>query len=145
MSGFEAVPHLTSSADSSGSESSRILKEVVRICPICHLDLAGHDYRWAAATPLGHEDEDMDRFRALMAAIKRHDWPKVLTFQHWLSELPNAELYCIKCTAHQKLSVALILAPFAWEDPYILMHIEPVADGEMLAAGLPESDTWHRF
>jgi hypothetical protein len=127
---------------SSESASARVLMEVVRFCPRCGLPLAGHEYRLAAATPLG--SQELERFEELLSAIRRHDWQRVLTYQRWIGSQPNAEVFCIKCP-DQQLSLAMILAPFELDEPYALMHKELIEEPSVFGADLPDADTWHRL
>lgn len=125
-----------------GADSGRTLGDAIRTCPRCGLPLTGHEYRLAAATPLG--SNEMDRFRELLSAIRVHDWPKAATFQHWLGSQPNAEVYGVRCPDH-RLSLAMILAPFELDEPYTLMHTELIDETATFIANLPDTDTWHGF
>ena len=127
---------------STDATAARMLKEVVQSCPRCGLELVGHEYRLAAATPLSADE--IERFRDLLSAVRSHDWRKVLTFQRWTGSQPNAEVYCVKCP-DQKLSLAMISAPFDLNEPYTLMHKELVEEDAIFSAVLPDTDTWHRF
>ena len=120
--------------------SGRVLKDTIQSCPRCGLSLSGHEYRLAAATPLGAGE--MERFLDLLSAIRNHNWPKVLAFQSWIGKQPNAEVYGVKCPDGQ-LSLAVISAPFELEEPYTLMHKELIDDATTFKAGLPHTDTWH--
>jgi hypothetical protein len=123
--------------------SSQVLIAAVRLCPRCRLPLLGHEYRLVAATVLRHDH--LDRFRELLSSIKDHQWLRMLSFQDWEGNQPNAEVYGIKCP-NGSLSLVLISAPFALEEPYVLMHQELVdEDMETLEKGIPASDTWHSF
>jgi hypothetical protein len=123
--------------------SSRVLSHVVQLCPRCRLPLHGHEYRLIAATIL--TPDHLDRFRELLSAIRNHQWGKVLTFQDWEGDQRNAEVYGIKCPGG-RLSLVIISAPFALEEPHTLMHQQTVDDNAAtLVTGLPECDTWHTF
>ena len=124
---------------SAEDDSARVLNELVRSCPCCGLPLNGHEYRLIAATTL--KADRLDTFRELLSAIRNHDWQKVMTFQSWEGNQANAEVYGLKCP-DGALSVAVVSAPFALEEPYRLMHQETVDDGAALGM-LPDSDTWH--
>ena len=95
--------------------SAKILSELIRACPRCRLPLNGHEYRLVAATSL--TPDGLDIFRDLLSAIRNHDWQKVMTFQHWEGNQANAEVYGLKCP-DGTLSVVVISAPFAIEEPY---------------------------
>ena len=129
-------------ADTSEAASGRTISDVIQTCPRCGLSLIGHEYRLAAATPLGAGE--MDRFRELLSAIQIRDWQKVSTFQGWLGSQPNAEVYGVRCPDHQ-LSLAMILAPFELDEPYTLMHTELIDEAATFVTGLPDTYTWHRF
>jgi hypothetical protein len=123
--------------------SSRVLSDVVQLCPRCRLPLRGHEYRLIAATIL--DPDHLNRFRELLSAIRNHQWPKVLSYQNWEGDKPNAEVYGIKCPGGG-LSLVIISAPFALEEPYTLMHQQTVDDNAWtLVTRLPECDTWHPF
>ncbi len=129
-------------ADTLDAVSGRTVGDVIQRCPRCGLSLIGHEYRLVAATPLGAGEKG--RFRSLLSAIQIHDWQKVSTFQGWLGRQPNAEVYGIRCPDHQ-MSLAIISAPFELEEPYTLMHTELIDEAAIFVAGLPDTDTWHRF
>lgn len=122
--------------------SARTLSDAIRMCPRCGSSLIGHEYRLAAATPLG--EDEVHRFQELLSAIRSHDWHKVSAFQHWLGSQPNAEVYGVRCPDHQ-LSLAMISAPFELDEPHTLMHTEVIEEAATFIAGLPDTDTWHRF
>jgi hypothetical protein len=85
--------------------------------------------------------DTLPTFHELLSAIRVHDWQKVLTFQSWEGNRANAEVYALRC-ADNALSVAVISAPFALEEPYTLMHQEAVDDVAAFRV-LPATDTWH--
>ena len=120
--------------------SGRVLQDILQSCPRCGRSLRGHEYRLAAATPLGVDG--MERFLDLLSAIRNHNWPLVLAFQSWIGKQPNAEVYSVKCPDEQ-LSLAVISAPFELEEPYSLMHKELIDDAAAFTGGLPDTDTWH--
>jgi len=106
------------------------------------MPVIGHDYRLVAATVLNADH--LDSFRELLSAIKNHDWQKVMTFQTWEGNQPNAEVYGLRCP-DSALSLVVISAPFALEEPYTLMHEETIDVAATFCTVLPDSDTWHRL
>jgi hypothetical protein len=119
--------------------SARVLNEVIRSCPRCGQLLDGHQYRLVATTMLN--PDGLESFRALLSAIRNHDWQKVTTFQNWEGSQANAEVYGLKCS-DGTLSAVVISAPFVLEEPYTLMHQERVDDVAAFEV-LPGRDTWH--
>src|SRR5258708_2503353 len=105
--------------------SARVLNEVIRSCPCCGQRPSGHQYRLVAATTL--KSDGLESFRELLSVIRNHDWQKVTTFQNWEGSQANAEVYGLKCS-DGALSVIVISAPFALDEPYTLMHQEKVDD-----------------
>jgi len=128
------------SATSTEDASARVLNEIVKSCPQCGQPLHGHEYRLIAAATL--KPDQLERFRELLSAIRNHDWQKVVTYQSWEGNQPNAEVYGMKCPG-EALSVIVVSAPFALEEPYMLMHQERVENPVMLDPYLPNSDSWH--
>ena len=78
----------------------------------------------------------------MLSAIRNHNWQKVMTYQSWEGNQPNAEVYGLRCP-EKTLSVVVISAPFALEEPYMLMHQEPVENQATFEPYLPDSDSWH--
>lgn len=126
----------------SEAASASVLKEVVPSCPSCGNALRDHQYRLIAATPL--KPDRMDSFRELLAAIRGQEWQRVVTFQTWEGNQANAEVYGLQC-ANRALSVVVISAPFALEEPYMLMHQEKVDDPATFEPYLPDTDAWHQL
>ncbi len=120
--------------------SVRVLTEIIQSCPQCGRSLHSHEYRLIAGAVL--KTEQLEHFRELMSAIRNHDWQKVVTYQSWEGNQPNAEVYGIRCP-EKTLSVIVVSAPFALEEPYTLMHQETIDDPATFERYLPNSDHWH--
>lgn len=121
------------------SASVEMLREIVPSCPSCGKPLDDHQYRLIATTPM---QPGLERFRELLAAVRDQAWQNVAGFQTWEGNLVNAEVYGLQCP-DKSLSVAIISAPFALEEPYTLMHQQRVDDPATFEQYLPGSDAWH--
>jgi hypothetical protein len=136
---LRSILGLSKKKASAEEASARVLNELIRSCPSCAHPLNGHQYRLVAATTLN--PDGLESFRELLSAIRSHDWQKVMAFQNWEGSQANAEVYGLKCS-DGALSVIVISAPFALEEPYTLMHQERVDNVEAFEM-LPGGDTWH--
>ena len=133
---------LSKKQTASESASANVLKQVVPSCPSCGNALHDHQYRLIASTPL--KPDRLDSFGELLEAIRGQEWQKVVTFQAWEGNQANAEVYGLQC-ANRALSVVVISAPFALEEPYMLMHQEKVDDPAAFEPCLPDTDAWHHL
>ena len=120
-------------------ESAVALNDLLARCPNCGHSLQGHGYRLIAASIL--TPDHLEDSRKLLEAIRNHDWRMVVTFQSWEGRHANAEVYGLKCP-HGGVSVVVISAPFALEEPYTLMHHE-IVDDTVAFGALLEGDPWH--
>jgi hypothetical protein len=103
--------------------TASVLRQTIKRCDRCNQGLSGHQFQMIASVPL--EKEKLPLFEELLAAVKRHDWRAITSFQDWKGDQPNAEVYGLKC-ADGGLSMVIISAPFSLEEPYMLMHQELV-------------------
>jgi hypothetical protein len=129
----------------SKNASSQVLRKVLQRCARCKQSLEGHEYRLIATTILNPENRQ--RFRELLTAVEAHRWRTVLTFQEWIGNQDDAEVYAIRCP-NGGLSVVLIDSPFELYDPHVMLRqesIESSEDASIFGDGLPDTDVWHTF
>src|SRR5579871_4555630 len=100
-----------------------LLAGLLSPCPRCGLSIDGHAYHLIAGTVL--EPQRAGGLDALLAAVRNHDWKALRAFQNWEGAQNNAEVYAVRCS-NASINVNVIFAPFALEDPYLLLHHQAV-------------------
>jgi hypothetical protein len=117
---------------------TKVLSDVLRHCPRCSAPIVGHEYRLVASVPLVTDQPKVSA--ELLSAIRDERWQDLVAFQEWQGDRTNAEVFAIRCP-DGGLSVAVIAAPFALEEPYVLILGKAVASPGVLSGLLP-SEGW---
>src|SRR6185312_15322441 len=89
-------------------DNRTVFNEVFGTCKICGSGFEGHQFVQLATAPIKSPSEE---FYTLLDAAKKEEWGAVVRFHHWEADLPDAEVFMVRCI-NGTASVAIILCPF---------------------------------
>jgi hypothetical protein len=120
--------------------TAKVLRELLSVCPLCKGSLKSHQYKMIASAPL--REANLPRSQELLEAVRQQEWSRVVTFQEWEGDQPNAEVFVLRCP-DDSLYVLIVLAPYALEEPYLAMHQAPVQLGSSFFLKSSQPEEWH--
>jgi hypothetical protein len=103
----------------------KLFGELLPVCGVCNGPISGHMYKQIAVTPI--ERDNPKQALALIEAVKRLDWEKLLGFQKFNGLLPAVVVYAVKCPDNT-YSLAAILNQFELWEPDQFLHQELTHD-----------------
>jgi hypothetical protein len=109
--------------------AKQLLGELLPICGVCSGSIAGHMYRQIAVTPV--ERDAPKQALALIDAVKRLEWEKIIGFQEFNGLLPAIVVYALKCP-NNACSLIAVLNQFELWEPDQFLHQQPTHDCDRL-------------
>jgi hypothetical protein len=119
-----------------------VLTRLVKRCPSCKGEMAGHEFSRCATKPILKGDQDLQKFFQVLIG---HEWEQLGGFHDWTTDGDNVEVYALRCTG-ERLSVVAIKAQFEHFMGSRLLHHEALSDkdGKELLAVFPHLE-WRSF
>lgn len=130
---YSKSPHLA---------TADVLAKLVKRCPCCKEEFAGHEFSLCTTRPILKGDQDLQKFFQVLIG---HEWEQLAGYHDWNEGGDNVEVYALRCTG-KGLSIVAIKGHLERLLGNRLLHCEPLTDqsGEELLAAFPKLE-WHAF